>query len=339
MKIALFSDIHANAVALRAVLDFLDKNHPVDQFWCMGDLIGYGPEPVETVEIARSRLDFWVAGNHEESWFSIFNMDNVGKIDHSKSVVRLVEELRPKLMGRPPAIETWVLHLKALRAAPVALNWLASELKRPECEGPQVKKVEGLTLIPIHATFSNPTGGYPCPWESESALLHLFQANEGLMQHKENGIVEHINNGLAERIRIAQAILKSESPYLVIFGHTHVQGIYIYKDGRAQGALPPGYDIPVSIGDNPMAINPGSLGHPSDLDPRAAFAILDTTKRQVTFYRVPYDLNLVRDKLFMHNYPDSMWEEIENSTLRERDIKKLGSFHQQLKKLAVSPGG
>ncbi len=159
------------------------------------------------------------------------------------------------------------------------------------------------------------------------------------MQHKENGKVEPINNGLAERIRTAQVILKSGNPYLVIFGHTHIQGIYHYKDGHAQGMLPPGYGIPVSIGDVPMAVNPGSLGHPSDLDPRAAFAILDTEKRQVTFYRVPYDLNLVRDKLFMHNYPDSMWDEIENSILRERDIKKLGIFYQRLKELADSPGG
>ncbi len=41
-RIGLLSDIHANAVALRAVLDDME---PVDALLCAGDIVGYGPSP------------------------------------------------------------------------------------------------------------------------------------------------------------------------------------------------------------------------------------------------------------------------------------------------------
>ena len=64
MRIALISDIHANLHALEAVLADVDAEE-VDELWCLGDLVGYGPRPNECVEAVRERASLCLAGNHD----------------------------------------------------------------------------------------------------------------------------------------------------------------------------------------------------------------------------------------------------------------------------------
>ncbi len=77
MRIAVLSDIHGNLDAFREVLQDLDRFR-VDQVICLGDMIGYGPEPEETVRLIRERAIPCVMGNHEmavvkpqlQEWFN-----------------------------------------------------------------------------------------------------------------------------------------------------------------------------------------------------------------------------------------------------------------------------
>jgi len=62
MRYAIISDIHANLAAFRAVLDDLDH---VDRIWCLGDVVGYGPDPNECIELLRTLPHIAVAGNHD----------------------------------------------------------------------------------------------------------------------------------------------------------------------------------------------------------------------------------------------------------------------------------
>ncbi|MBI4321963.1 MAG: metallophosphoesterase family protein [Chloroflexi bacterium] len=65
MRIALISDIHSNLAALEAVL--ADAG-PVDETWCVGDVVGYGPDPNECVDLLRARKHLLcVAGNHDRA--------------------------------------------------------------------------------------------------------------------------------------------------------------------------------------------------------------------------------------------------------------------------------
>ena len=64
MRVAVISDIHANAHALSAVLAAADAERP-DALWCLGDLVGYGPKPNECVRIVRERADVCLVGNHD----------------------------------------------------------------------------------------------------------------------------------------------------------------------------------------------------------------------------------------------------------------------------------
>jgi len=66
MRIGVISDIHNNPVALRAVLDEFKKSG-VEGIICLGDIIGIGAMPVETIEIVRGMDNMLacVRGNHE----------------------------------------------------------------------------------------------------------------------------------------------------------------------------------------------------------------------------------------------------------------------------------
>ena len=62
MRVAVLSDIHANIVALDAVLDALGT---VDGIWHLGDIVGYGADPDAVVERLAERGAVGVAGNHD----------------------------------------------------------------------------------------------------------------------------------------------------------------------------------------------------------------------------------------------------------------------------------
>jgi putative phosphoesterase len=64
MKIALFSDIHANLPALEAFFNDLDTRK-VDQLYCLGDLVGYNIWPNEVINEIRKRNIPTIAGNYD----------------------------------------------------------------------------------------------------------------------------------------------------------------------------------------------------------------------------------------------------------------------------------
>lgn len=64
MLIGVISDIHGNMQALEAVLAAMKVLH-VDEILCAGDIVGYGANPVECVDLVREKSRAAVAGNHE----------------------------------------------------------------------------------------------------------------------------------------------------------------------------------------------------------------------------------------------------------------------------------
>ena len=64
MRYGLISDIHGNLEALEAVLKELDKL-AVDEILCLGDIIGYGPDPEQCVQRVREHAKIILAGNHD----------------------------------------------------------------------------------------------------------------------------------------------------------------------------------------------------------------------------------------------------------------------------------
>ncbi|MGQ0548405.1 MAG: metallophosphoesterase family protein [Armatimonadota bacterium] len=64
MRVAVLSDIHANLEALEVVLSHLE-GQAHDCVVCLGDFVGYGPDPNACIELVRPRLRAAVVGNHD----------------------------------------------------------------------------------------------------------------------------------------------------------------------------------------------------------------------------------------------------------------------------------
>ncbi len=73
MRYAIFGDIHSNLAAFEAVLQDVERRGGFDKIWCLGDVVGYGPDPHECIELLRQYEHCCVAGNHD--WAAIGKMD------------------------------------------------------------------------------------------------------------------------------------------------------------------------------------------------------------------------------------------------------------------------
>lgn len=71
MRVLVISDIHANLTAFETVLE--DARGQWDYVWCLGDVVGYGPDPNECVEVLRSMPHLCLAGNHD--WAALGRLD------------------------------------------------------------------------------------------------------------------------------------------------------------------------------------------------------------------------------------------------------------------------
>lgn len=64
MRLAIISDIHANLEALTRAFEVID-NETVDDIVCLGDVVGYGANPVECLDLVRARCSTILLGNHD----------------------------------------------------------------------------------------------------------------------------------------------------------------------------------------------------------------------------------------------------------------------------------
>ncbi len=107
MRYAIVSDIHANLRAWRAVMADI-RQQRVDAIVCLGDVVGYGPNPAEVLEEVRKVTDQFVLGNHDAAAvrmmdYSVFN-------DHARQAIewtmsRLPPEASQFLSSVPLSIE------------------------------------------------------------------------------------------------------------------------------------------------------------------------------------------------------------------------------------------
>jgi predicted phosphodiesterase len=65
MRYAILADIHSNLAALTAVMEDIQVKGGVDEVWCLGDIVGYGPEPAACIDLMRTIKAVCVAGNHD----------------------------------------------------------------------------------------------------------------------------------------------------------------------------------------------------------------------------------------------------------------------------------
>ena len=140
MRVGLLSDIHANLVALEAVLAALGK---VDALWVTGDTVGYGPDPVDTLALLRERGALLVQGNHDRAVATGEGLD--------------------------------LFHDRAADAAQLHQRWLSSEDRDALGALPTVVKADRFTLC--HGSLRDPMWEYVTTARAAGATLKLAETD------------------------------------------------------------------------------------------------------------------------------------------------------------------
>lgn len=245
MRYLILSDIHSNLEALETCLKLARGKY--DQALCLGDLVGYGPDPNLVVETVRESAPVIIRGNHDKACCGIID----------------AEEFNPY--------------------ARLATIWTREQLS----DG-------NLTLL------SNLPAG--------PVDVNGFQLVHGSPADEDEYLV-----GPEE----ARAALLSMTAPVALFGHTHLQGGFqLSADGVFQiirfFAEPDGRAHTLQLEEGTRyLINPGSVGQPRDRDWRAAFAIVDSDRRRVEYYRTSYDLPRTQEKMRQVGLPEPLITRLE----------------------------
>ena len=107
----------------------------------------------------------------------------------------------------------------------------------------------------------------------------------------------------------ARATLELASAPLVLVGHSHVALAIAQNGGEVVGGLAPaGTEVEL---DERWLLNPGSVGQPRDGDPRAAWLLLDLTRRVAAFRRIPYSVQRTQTEMGERGLPQTLASRLE----------------------------
>lgn len=277
MRCAILSDIHGNAVALRAVLADLatiSQRHdqPVEHIWCLGDIVGYGPEPSECIALVRACCDIAIAGNHDlaATGFSLDDLSDAATASAAWTTEQLNAGELAYLSGLP---------------------WRATE--------------DPFTLV--HASPTNPIWEYLLTTRAAARNFPAFTTAYCLIGHTHIPMIFLEPDGALDAAPAATlartGILTLDAgPTLDTDGPDPASG---HQDAPGYERLLPraGWWLP------PMGrraiINPGSVGQPRDRDPRAAYILYDS-ERGFNFRRVEYDIEETQRRMRTLGLPERM---------------------------------
>ena len=163
MRLAVISDVHGNALALRAVLRALEQES-VTEIICLGDLVGYNAQPREVIQMIRDHGILSVHGNHD---LMVLGRLPVAGGPRAKRAIAwtaatLALEDRMFLLGLP---ETLVRHERHLFVHS-AMGDPVLRLKTPD-QFENQRRVLGQSLPAVRVCFTGHThepGAWELPW-------------------------------------------------------------------------------------------------------------------------------------------------------------------------------
>lgn len=111
---AIISDIHANLEALEAVLADIDQQG-IREIICLGDIVGYGPDPAECIDRVKERCRLTIRGNHDEALLR----GPIGFTPIAREAMEWTRKvLRPRFW-KPAARARW----KYIESLPLQADW------------------------------------------------------------------------------------------------------------------------------------------------------------------------------------------------------------------------
>lgn len=123
MRVLIVSDIHSNLVALESVLKDAGK---FERVWCLGDVVGYGPEPNACIEKLRELNPLCLAGNHDWAVLDKLDLEDFNP-DARRAVLWTRDELSPSnfnwLLTLPERVPTQLGKITLVHASPQQPIW------------------------------------------------------------------------------------------------------------------------------------------------------------------------------------------------------------------------
>jgi len=185
MKIAIISDIHGNLEALQAVVEDL-KSQDIGVVYCLGDVVGYGPDPLKCLGIVSSLCQKMIKGNHEEC------------------VCNAVMEKE--------------LNLYAIEGVRYARKNLSEEAIKAIANLPHTINIPELDMVLCHGSFSEPSlWNYIDAKHKAREELKITPSRICLVGHTHNPFVFGSKNGLYEFLT-DDMVLDKDQKFIVNVG-------------------------------------------------------------------------------------------------------------------------
>lgn len=305
---AIISDIHANLEALTAVEKDMETQK-IDEVVCLGDIVGYGPNPIECLDLVRQTCKIVLKGNHE---LAVLYDDELSQLrDEVKISIRWTRQK----ISEHERHEEIIAYLKQL---PGRVN--------EGLKGEQAKAEEISDVIYLHGSPRQPITEYLTTWDISNLNLDSLTMPAQKKQEYKEDPAKYLAERSASLQKIAQSFASisricfnghTHSPFLMLYVGTDYQKVpqqdsvekscIIYKVPRI---ILPGarqvsvyevnegyaYTFPINLhnsrfklGNEKMVINVGSVGQPRDSDKRACYLIYDDNEFTVEWRRVKYD--------------------------------------------------
>lgn len=236
MRIAFLSDIHGNKEALEACIAHAERSG-VDRWVMLGDLVGYGADPVYVVDRVRGLAAHGgvvIKGNHDAAAAS--GVAN-GMNDY----------------------------------AATAITWTYDELDDDARDF--------LRNLPMMVE------------EDDRLYVHSEAAAPSEWRYVTEA-------GGAER-----SLLATEKR-LTFCGHIHVPQLYHMAPGKPAVGFKPQNNSPLPlVASRRWLMVQGAVGQPRDHNPAAAYGLLDVKRNEMTYMRVPYDIESAARKIHQAGLP------------------------------------
>lgn len=276
-RYAILSDIHANINALEAVLKHISQLTPaVDEIWCLGDLVVYGPEPVRTIQFLEA--EGILNREHPEQSRCVQGNNDFAVAHLLKAETTIAQLLSNPKIESPVKDDT----VRQRRGTIMVIHdWTKRRLMDPELGDP--KALEILKNLPQEAHLPG----------LDVSLFHASPCEPSGMH----------GNYLRDESDAEEAFLCQRTS-LAFFGHTHLPTVFqqtsteLPFDNVKRITPKSGDRVELNLADGKKAlVNPGSVGQPRDRIPQASYVVYDTAST-VEFFRVEYPIDKVEQSIF-----------------------------------------
>ncbi|MCP4837148.1 MAG: metallophosphoesterase [Phycisphaera sp.] len=285
MRTAIISDIHGNLEALRTVLADIDRRS-VDEIVCLGDILGYGPDPLECVDLVAERCAWSLLGNHD--YAVLYEPTNFNKA------------------AKEAAYWTRTQLDEAAERDPESGNRRLDFLNRIR---PRVRYRD--VYICVHGSVRKPINEYLFETDVTNDRVKIKDVFRRIDDQVALGDTSVCGRCLVGHTHVPGIFNWSEEDGADFTHASNLGGGAVATTdplelGSTEGTKTDSSDDPFLVGrhlfdpSEKAIANPGSVGQPRDFDERASYAILDTTRpeHQIDFFRLPYDIDSVAEKIY-----------------------------------------